>query len=128
MPMRRVGTARRIRDLHDRGFETLAVERRQLAGECGSRAGRVVLRRAARLQRRRRRDNERRHTGGNLAVVAKAPIVEVETFARDRGWKHIRLLSTANSSFRRDYGGENADPTSRLNMVACHSSPTSKRS
>src|SRR5262249_42568006 len=47
--------------------------------------------------------------GGNLAVVAKAPIERVAAFARDRGWKHIRLLSAANSSFKRDYHGEDAD-------------------
>jgi predicted dithiol-disulfide oxidoreductase (DUF899 family) len=47
--------------------------------------------------------------GGNLAVVAKAPIARVATFGRDRGWKHIRLLSAANNSFRRDYGGDSSD-------------------
>src|SRR5688572_11910138 len=46
--------------------------------------------------------------GGNLAVVAKAPIERVAAFARDRGWKHVRLLSAANNSFKRDYHGENA--------------------
>src|SRR5918992_1812865 len=47
--------------------------------------------------------------GGNLAVVAKAPIERVAAFARDRGWKHIRLLSAAHNSFKRDYHGEAAD-------------------
>ena len=47
--------------------------------------------------------------GGNLAVVAKAPIEQVGAFARDKGWKHIRLLSAANNSFRRDYGGDGPD-------------------
>ena len=47
--------------------------------------------------------------GGNLAVVAKAPIERVAAFARDKGWKHIRLLSAANSTFKRDYHGEDAD-------------------
>ena len=47
--------------------------------------------------------------GGNLAVVAKAPIERVATFARDKGWKHIRLLSAANNTFKRDYRGEDAD-------------------
>ncbi len=46
--------------------------------------------------------------GGNLAVVAKAPIERVAAFARDRGWKHVRLLSAANSNFKRDYLGEDA--------------------
>jgi predicted dithiol-disulfide oxidoreductase (DUF899 family) len=47
--------------------------------------------------------------GGNLAVVAKAPIQRVAAFARERGWKHTRLLSAANNSFKRDYHGETAD-------------------
>jgi predicted dithiol-disulfide oxidoreductase (DUF899 family) len=47
--------------------------------------------------------------GGNLAVVAKAPIERVAAFARDKGWKHIRLLSSANNTFKRDYHGEDAD-------------------
>ena len=47
--------------------------------------------------------------GGNLAVVAKAPIERVAAFARDQGWKHVRLLSAATSSFKRDYHGEGAN-------------------
>ena len=39
--------------------------------------------------------------GGNLAVVAKAPIDRVAAFARDKGWKHIRLLSAVNNTFKR---------------------------
>jgi predicted dithiol-disulfide oxidoreductase (DUF899 family) len=44
--------------------------------------------------------------GGNLWVVAKAPIGQVAAFARDKGWRNIRLLSAAGNSFRRDYGGD----------------------
>ena len=47
--------------------------------------------------------------GGNLVVVAKAPIEEVATFAKERGWRHIRLLSAAKTSFRHDYGGDGDD-------------------
>lgn len=47
--------------------------------------------------------------GGNLAVVAKAPIERVAAFARDKGWKHIRLVSAANNTFKRDYHGEDSD-------------------
>src|SRR5215208_6870432 len=47
--------------------------------------------------------------GGNLAIVAKAPIERVTAFARDKGWKHVSLLSAANNSFRRDYGGDGPD-------------------
>jgi predicted dithiol-disulfide oxidoreductase (DUF899 family) len=47
--------------------------------------------------------------GGNLIVVARAPIERVAAFARDRGWKHLRLLSAARGTFRRDYGGDGPD-------------------
>lgn len=47
--------------------------------------------------------------GGNLAVVAKAPIERVAAFARDKGWKHVSLLSAANNTFKRDYHGEDAE-------------------
>ena len=38
--------------------------------------------------------------GGKLAVVAKSPIEQVATFARERGWHHIQVLSAAKSTFR----------------------------
>jgi len=47
--------------------------------------------------------------GGNLVVVAKAPIEQVAAYAKDKGWKHVRLLSAASNRFRRDYGGEGED-------------------
>ena len=42
----------------------------------------------------------------NLAVVAKAPLERILTFARERGWRPLRLLSSAGSSYNRDYRGE----------------------
>src|SRR5918993_2626275 len=47
--------------------------------------------------------------GGNLVVAARAPVDEVATFAREKGWKHTRLVSAARNSFRRDYGGDGPD-------------------
>jgi predicted dithiol-disulfide oxidoreductase (DUF899 family) len=47
--------------------------------------------------------------GGNLVIVAKAPIQRVVAFAHEKGWKNIRLLSAANNNFRRDYGGDDPD-------------------
>jgi predicted dithiol-disulfide oxidoreductase (DUF899 family) len=47
--------------------------------------------------------------GGNLVVVARAPIARVAAFARDRGWQHTRLVSAASNTFRRDYGGDGPD-------------------
>jgi predicted dithiol-disulfide oxidoreductase (DUF899 family) len=45
----------------------------------------------------------------NFAVVAKAPAERLLTFGRERGWRHLRLLSAAGNSFKRDYRGETAD-------------------
>lgn len=44
--------------------------------------------------------------GGNLMVVARAPIERVSAFAREKGWRHVRLLSAAGNTFRADYGGD----------------------
>lgn len=45
----------------------------------------------------------------NLAVVAKSPIQRLRAHGRDRGWRHLRLLSSAGNTFNRDYLGENPD-------------------
>jgi predicted dithiol-disulfide oxidoreductase (DUF899 family) len=45
----------------------------------------------------------------NLAVVAKSAPERIRTFARERGWRNLRLLSGRNSSYSRDYHGENAE-------------------
>jgi predicted dithiol-disulfide oxidoreductase (DUF899 family) len=45
----------------------------------------------------------------NLYAVAGAPLERVSTFARERGWRHLRVLSAAGSSFKRDYHGETED-------------------
>jgi predicted dithiol-disulfide oxidoreductase (DUF899 family) len=53
-------------------------------------------------------DGAARHIGQrvNLAVVAKSPLVRILAFARERGWRHLRLLSTAGNSYDRDYFGD----------------------
>jgi predicted dithiol-disulfide oxidoreductase (DUF899 family) len=45
----------------------------------------------------------------NFAAVAKAPLERVLTFAGERGWRNLRLLSSANNTYNRDYLGETAD-------------------
>jgi predicted dithiol-disulfide oxidoreductase (DUF899 family) len=45
----------------------------------------------------------------NFAVVAKTPIARLHTFAEERGWPHLRLLSSAGNTYNRDYLGETAD-------------------
>jgi predicted dithiol-disulfide oxidoreductase (DUF899 family) len=45
----------------------------------------------------------------NFAVVAKAPLPRVLTWSRERGWRNLRLVSSAANPFNRDYHGETAD-------------------
>jgi predicted dithiol-disulfide oxidoreductase (DUF899 family) len=45
----------------------------------------------------------------NFVVVAKAPPERILTFAEERGWRRLRLLSSANNSFNRDYHAETPD-------------------
>jgi predicted dithiol-disulfide oxidoreductase (DUF899 family) len=42
----------------------------------------------------------------NLAVVAKSEPGRIRTFARERGWRHLRLLSSHANSYNRDYHAE----------------------
>lgn len=53
-------------------------------------------------------DGTARHAGQrlNLVVVAKSPIHRIRAVARERGWRNLRLLSSAGNSYNRDYHGE----------------------
>ena len=42
----------------------------------------------------------------NFVVVAKSPVSRLQAFARERGWRHLRLLSTAGNDYDRDYFGD----------------------
>ena len=44
-----------------------------------------------------------------FVVIAKSPIERIRAFARDRGWRGLRLLSSANNNFNRDYFAESPD-------------------
>jgi predicted dithiol-disulfide oxidoreductase (DUF899 family) len=45
----------------------------------------------------------------NFAVVAKTTLERLLTWGKERGWRHLRLLSSARNSYNRDYHGETAD-------------------
>src|SRR5262249_36943133 len=49
----------------------------------------------------------------NFAVVAKAPAPRVLAFAEERGWRSLRLLSSAANTYNRDYFGETAEGQQR---------------
>jgi predicted dithiol-disulfide oxidoreductase (DUF899 family) len=42
----------------------------------------------------------------NLAVVAKSAPDRIRNFARERGWRHLRLLSSRGNTYNRDYHAE----------------------
>ncbi len=45
----------------------------------------------------------------NVVVVAKSPIQRIRHFARERGWRNLRLLSSAHNTYNADYHGETGD-------------------
>ena len=42
----------------------------------------------------------------NFAVVAKTPLERVVAFAQERGWRRLRVLSSADNTYNRDYLAE----------------------
>jgi predicted dithiol-disulfide oxidoreductase (DUF899 family) len=56
----------------------------------------------------------------NLVAVAKAPLPRVLLFAKERGWRHLRLLSSNGNSFKRDYHGESADGSQQPMLNVFH--------
>ena len=53
----------------------------------------------------------------NLAVVAKGPIERVQSFADERGWTNLRMLSSATCDYNADYFVEEPDDEQD---PACH--------
>jgi predicted dithiol-disulfide oxidoreductase (DUF899 family) len=56
----------------------------------------------------------------NFAVVAKAPLERVLTFAEERGWHRLRLLSSAGNSYNRDYLAETVEGAQRPMLNVFH--------
>jgi predicted dithiol-disulfide oxidoreductase (DUF899 family) len=56
-------------------------------------------------------EHARQHV--NFAVVAKTSLQRLQTFAEERGWRRLRLLSSATNTYNRDYHGETADGAQR---------------
>jgi predicted dithiol-disulfide oxidoreductase (DUF899 family) len=53
-------------------------------------------------------DGAARHIGqrATLWIVAKSPIARLVSWAKDRGWGHLRFVSTAGNTFDADYFGD----------------------
>jgi predicted dithiol-disulfide oxidoreductase (DUF899 family) len=56
----------------------------------------------------------------NIAVVAKASLPPVLTFARERGWRRLRLLSSAGNTYNADYFAETPEGVQRPMLTVFH--------
>ena len=56
----------------------------------------------------------------NLAVAGKAPIERILTFGAERGWRRLRLLSSAGTTYNRDYLAETAAGDQRPMLNVFH--------
>src|SRR3954470_440331 len=52
----------------------------------------------------------------SMAIVAKAPVERLLVFADERGWRHLRLVSSRANTYNRDYLAE-SDTGSQLPML-----------
>src|SRR6185312_1990594 len=67
-------------------------------------------------------DGAAEHSGQhlNLVVVAKAPLARVLAFGRERGWRRLRLLSSADNTYNADYLAETSEGLQRRMLTVFH--------
>jgi predicted dithiol-disulfide oxidoreductase (DUF899 family) len=63
----------------------------------------------------------------NFVVVAKTSLPHLLTFAEERGWRRLRLLSAAANSYNRDYHAETAEGVQRPMLNVFHRDPDTIR-
>jgi predicted dithiol-disulfide oxidoreductase (DUF899 family) len=56
----------------------------------------------------------------NFAVVAKSPLDRLSTWKRERGWRGLRLLSSAGNSYNPDYLAETPEGAQRPMLNVFH--------
>jgi predicted dithiol-disulfide oxidoreductase (DUF899 family) len=56
----------------------------------------------------------------NFAVVAKAPLPRILAFAEERGWRRLRLLSSAANTYNGDYLAETTEGAQRPMLNVFH--------
>jgi len=44
-----------------------------------------------------------------VAVIGRGPIERLLAFKRERGWRHLRIVSSGGNTYNRDYAGETAE-------------------
>ena len=67
-------------------------------------------------------DGAAEHAGQhiNFVVVAKTALPRLLTFAHERGWRRLRLVSCAANTYNRDYHGETAEGFQRPMLNVFH--------
>ena len=67
-------------------------------------------------------DGAAEHAGQHLSfvVVAKTPLPRLRAFAAERGWRRLRLVSSAENRYNRDYHGETAEGAQRPMLNVFH--------
>ncbi|MGA8369548.1 MAG: DUF899 family protein [Acidimicrobiales bacterium] len=63
----------------------------------------------------------------NFAVVAKTLLPRLLTFGEERGWRRLRLLSSARNTYNRDYHGQTAKGLQRPMLNVFHRDPDTIR-
>jgi predicted dithiol-disulfide oxidoreductase (DUF899 family) len=63
-------------------------------------------------------EHARQHV--NFVVVAKTSLPRLLTFAEERGWSRLRLLSSDTNTYNRDYHGETAEGFQRPMLNVFH--------
>jgi predicted dithiol-disulfide oxidoreductase (DUF899 family) len=53
----------------------------------------------------------------NVAVAVKTELSRALAHAQSRGWRHLRLISSAGNTYNRDYHGESDDGSQQLPML-----------
>ncbi len=56
----------------------------------------------------------------NFAVVARSPLPRILTFRDERGWRRLRLLSSASNAYNRDYLAETPEGAQRPMLNVFH--------
>jgi predicted dithiol-disulfide oxidoreductase (DUF899 family) len=56
----------------------------------------------------------------NFVVVAKTSLDRLQTWRRERGWRRLRLLSSADNTYNRDYLAETAEGAQRPILNVFH--------
>jgi predicted dithiol-disulfide oxidoreductase (DUF899 family) len=56
----------------------------------------------------------------NFAVVAKTSLDRLETWKRERGWRRLRLVSSADNTYNRDYLAETPEGAQRPMLNVFH--------